>query len=146
MTHRKNSQPRGVSLHSKVCKSRLKLKLLVLQRKESQPAGTGVPKVWLPDGEVTLQPFRHPQAKRRRTSLASQPCNETSQRASQGGASVGADGSNEEPSKGGSTDSGKEQQSIGVSPTLVWRELKLGWDKAGAMAAKFLLVKHVVMP
>ena len=118
MEPRKIPVTHGETSHSRACRSQPKLRYIVLQRKEAQPAGTGVPRVWLPDGQVTLEPFRHPQAKRRRTSVASQPCNETSQ----GGASVGADGSNDEPSKGGSTDSGKEQQSTGVSPALLGQD------------------------
>lgn len=77
--------------------------------------------VWLPDGEITLEPFCHPRAKRRRTSLASHSSNDTSQLVSDQGASAGADGSNNELSKG-STDSGKEQQSFGVGPVYISSE------------------------
>jgi hypothetical protein len=91
----------------------------VMQRKEAEPGepDAQAPGVWLPDGEVTLEPFCHPRAKRRKTSLASHSSNDTSQQVSDRGASAGADGSNNDLSKG-STDSGKEQQSFGVSPVF----------------------------
>ena len=69
--------------------------------------------VWLPEGEIILQPFLHLHSKRQKTSLVSRSSNATSGQSLQPGASVGADGSNNEASKD-SNESEREPQSVGV--------------------------------
>lgn len=80
--------------------------------------------VWLPEGEIRVQPFLHSRIKRQKTSLASRSSNATSVQTSQPGASVGADGSNNDASKD-SNESEREPQSVGVSllQIMIWRTI-----------------------
>lgn len=74
-------------------------------------------KVWLPEGKITLEPFINPAEKRQWMSPPSQSSNGTSQRDSDAGPSIGADGSNHAASKD-SNESGRERQSLAVSTAV----------------------------
>ena len=86
---------------------------LPAQQDDQQAAKKLEREVWLPEGEITLQPFLHPCAKRQKTSLVSRSSNATSGQSLEPGASVGADGSNNDASKD-SNESEREPQSVGV--------------------------------